>query len=139
MNCHQHNSKAATAVCRACGRAVCAECMQFSDYREAVCSDVCNQERERAHAMRAAFTVEIDSRLRMYRAQYLVGRCIAAVALFTAVVVIYETVIVRGFSMTVGTGFSVALVAIGVIAEVVTRITKRRADDYRSIAARLEQ
>ena len=141
MNCHQHTSKAATAVCRACGRAVCAECMQFSDYREAVCSDVCNQERERAHAMRAALTVEIDSRVRAYRIEASLYRSLSVIAFLVAAFVSVEGYLTHGgvLPTRVAVFFVVILVMVAIVAELAARHTIRRSEDARAIANRLEQ
>ena len=141
MNCHQHNSKAATAVCRACGRAVCAECMQISDYREAVCSDVCNQERERAHAIRAAITVEIDTKERAYRGgAYLLNLLLVAPVCLTLFIA-YE-VYVSGagrLQTAVGTFMAGVLILLAAVCIFGARVLRRSADDYRAIADRLEQ
>ena len=141
MNCHQHSTKDAIAVCRACGRAVCRECMQFSDYREAVCSDVCGQERERVHAMRAAFTVEIDSKVRAYAAISALFWMVGGVFLLFACVLGYETfasalrrqISLEGLCIT-----TLAIIVAGVCG-VAARVTRRCAIDYQSIADRLEQ
>lgn len=52
MNCFAHQDATAVAVCKGCGRAVCAKCAHDLDFA-VVCSDRCKSEASELHEMNA--------------------------------------------------------------------------------------